>query len=192
MLAANKQMEVINVKIGDIQYYIKKFPAFKAARLSGELSALIGPIVGAVAGVFSLAGKDGMIVDPAEEHTIDLDNIEAEDLANVLSNALSDISGEKIEKLMKELLINNMNVSFTNPETMETEQLTKMTADELFCGDVQDMYLLCYEVIKANYKNFFGKILPRFGLRFKTMTTKGAVQSTSTENSTDSNSENSN
>lgn len=44
-----KQMQITEAKIGENTFYIKPFPAFTAAKISGDLSALIMPIVGGVA-----------------------------------------------------------------------------------------------------------------------------------------------
>ena len=37
-------------------------------------------------------------------------------------------------------------------------------ADELFCGDLQDMYQLAIKVIQLNFKGFFKKLAAQSGL----------------------------
>ena len=49
-MTALKQMEVIEKKIGDNTFYIKKFPAFTAVNISGELAAVLAPFIGGVGG----------------------------------------------------------------------------------------------------------------------------------------------
>ena len=41
--------------------------------------------------------------------------------------------------------------------------LTEDLANEVFCEDVQDMFLLAFEVIRTNYNGFFKKLGGRFG-----------------------------
>ena len=50
-----KQLEAREVVIGENRFYIRPFPAFKAANLSGELATLIAPII---SGVSMLAGDE--------------------------------------------------------------------------------------------------------------------------------------
>ena len=40
----------------------------------------------------------------------------------------------------------------------ETKPLTEDLVNERFCGDVQDMYILAFHVIRINYGGFFGKL----------------------------------
>jgi len=58
--------------------------------------------------------------------------------------------------LLRDLLVrgNNIAVDFNS----ETKPLTEDLVNELFCGDVQDMYILAFHVIKINYGGFFGKL----------------------------------
>ena len=41
--------------------------------------------------------------------------------------------------------------------------LTEDLANEVFCTDVQDMFILAFEVIRTNYNGFFKKLGDRFG-----------------------------
>lgn len=40
----------------------------------------------------------------------------------------------------------------------ETVRLDSDLADELFCGDVQDLFVLCFHVIRLNFNGFFKKL----------------------------------
>ena len=65
---------------------------------------------------------------------------------------------------MKKLLIDNKNISVEGEATDgDTKPLTMDLANEVFCGEIQDMYILCFEVIKINFKGFFEKIGAQFG-----------------------------
>lgn len=147
-----KQMEVTEKQIGENLFYIKKFAAFTAANISGDLAALITPLIGGV--VPAIAKSD------ESKGALDMD---IEDAMPGITSALSSLSGDKFESLMKKLLIDHRNISVANPQTGNVEQLTMDLANEVFCGEVQDMFILCFEVIKLNFNGFFKKIGARFG-----------------------------
>ena len=151
-----KQTEVIEKVIGENHFYIRPFPAFVAANISGELAALLTPVIGGLAPVIMNSGNDndnGNILD-----------MEIEDAVPALTTAFSGLSGDKFERIMKKLLIDSRNISVESPST--DNMVTLMTydiANEVFCGEVQDMFILCYEVIRLNFKGFFKKLGGRFG-----------------------------
>ena len=152
-----KQMEVTEKKIGDSTFYIKKFPAFTAANISGDLVSVLAPVIGGIAAV---AGKD--IADGDKQANI-LDT-DIEDALPAFSQAFSSLSGDKFERLMKKLLIDHKNVSVESEVTEgNVKLLTYDLANEVFCGDVQDMFILCLEVIKLNFNGFFKKMAAQFG-----------------------------
>lgn len=148
-----KQMEVTMKKIGDTKFYITPFPAFTAARISGELASVIAPILGSFAPM--LKGVDANNADNLMDTNID-------EALPVLADALSQLEGNKFEHLMKQLLTDYKNVAYDN-EDGETERLTYDNANEVFCGEIQDMLLLCWEVIKLNFGGFFKKIAGQSG-----------------------------
>lgn len=150
-----KQMETTEKKIGDSTFYIKPFPAFVAANISGDLAALITPLLG---GLAPLLGEG----ENKEENVMDRD---VGDVLPSLSAAFSSLSGDKFERLMKKLLIDHKNIAVVNEDVTdgEVQVLTYDTANEVFCGEVQDMYILCWEVIRLNFKGFFKKLGARFG-----------------------------
>lgn len=50
------------------------------------------------------------------------------------------------------------------PDTDDSVKvLDRDLADEVFCGEIQDMVILCYEVIKLNFRGFFKKLGARSG-----------------------------
>ena len=46
-------------------------------------------------------------------------------------------------------------------------------SNEVFCEDVQDMFLLAFEVIRTNYNGFFKKLGGRFGSLIEGLTKTG-------------------
>lgn len=164
---AMKQMEVTEYTIGDYTFYVKPFPAFVAANISAELAKVIAPILGAIAPLFGGLNED-----------VGLSDVKAEDAGNALGSAFSNLSAEEFDSLLKKLLITNKNVSVCGPLTEgATKQLDMEMANEIFCGDVQNMFVLCFYVISLNYKGFFKKLGSRFGNLTQLMAEKTAVSS---------------
>lgn len=170
-----KQMEVTEKTIGENTFYLKPFPAFVAVNISGELAAILTPMLG---GIATLLGTKS----DWTEGSVDIMDVEIEDALPALSQAFSGLSGDKFERLMKKLLIDHKNISVEG-ETTEgnVKLLTYDLANEVFCGDVQDMYILCFEVIRLNFKGFFTKLGAQFG-SLKDLLPKTAPATGDTEN----------
>ena len=140
-----KQIEPIVEKVGGRKFYITPFPAFKAANLTGELASVLTPIFGILAPLVDDTGLMDVDVNKAVE---------------ALSNCTM-ISGDKLEKLMQKLLLGgHIVVEVPNEDgEIEAERLDMDLANEIFCGDVQDMFMLCFHVIKLNFNGFFKKLV---------------------------------
>ena len=148
-----KQLESHSVAIGENTFYIRPLPAFKAARLSGELAGIILPILSGLAPIMGKIGNGKGLFD------VEVDDV----VANTVSEAFSSLSGDKLETVLKHLLIEGKNISFENPDTGKATLLTEDFANELFCAEVQDMFMLAFEVIRTNYNGFFKRLTARFG-----------------------------
>lgn len=148
-----KQMESTAVNVGGIRFYITPFPAFKAANISGELARVLAPLFGAL---FPLAGE--MKKEGKNLMDVDIDSIDANKAAESVMNCTA-IDGDKLEALMKKLLLGgHIVVKVTNEEgEAEAQRLDMDLANELFCGEIQDMFVLCFHVIKLNFRGFFRK-----------------------------------
>ena len=136
-------------------FYVRPFGAFKAANLSGEILSLLTPILAGVAPIVAGATVEG--------DNISLLDMDAEKAAPHLASAMSGINGEKLEALLKKMLIQYKNVSVQLDGKDEAELLTEDLANEVFCGDTQDMFILAFDVIKVNYSGFFKKLGGQFG-----------------------------
>lgn len=148
-----KQLEVTQKTIGEAMFYIKPFPAFTAANISGELVSTLGPLLGGTLGAVAGSRNAGNIMD-----------MDVEEALPSISTAFAGLSGDKFERLMKKLLIDSQNISVAAQATNgEVKVMDLDIANEVFCGEVQDMYILCFEVIRLNFKGFFKKIGARFG-----------------------------
>ena len=171
-----KQLESREVTVGENIFYIRPLPAFKAANLSGELAALVLPLV---TGLTSLipAGTT------AENMGNGLFDIDVKDAGPAISAAFSSLSGDKIEAILKHLLIAGKNISVEVPGE-RVQILTEDLADEVFCEDVQDMFILAFEVIRTNYNGFFKKLGGRFGPVVEALKQTVTPSQTSTESST--------
>ena len=159
-----KQFEIKSEKkIGGNVYYIRPLPAFKCANLSGELLALIIPILTSIAPL--IGGSDAASVF----------DMEAEAVSPHLANGLSALSGDKLEVLLKKLLTTYKNVSVQLEDDNEAQTLTDDIVNEAFCGNVQDIFILAFEVIKVNFSGFFEKLGGiEFGNRLKAILQKEA------------------
>ena len=149
-----KQLETREVNVGENIFYIRPLPAFKAANMTGELAALVLPLVSGLAPLLSA-------VDTEKEGNGLLD-IKVEDAAPAIAGAFSSLDGDKVEKILKHLLIAGSNISVEQPGE-KVRLLTEDLANEVFCTDVQDMFILAFEVIRTNYNGFFKKLGDRFG-----------------------------
>lgn len=142
---ALKQVEPTIKKVGGINFYIRPFAAFKAANLTGELASVLAPLLGVLAPLVSESGDEKNLMD-----------VDAGKAAEAMSNCTT-ISGDKLEKLMKKLLLGGhiaVEVTAANGET-EGQILDENLANEMFCGDVQEMFVLCFYVIQLNFNGFF-------------------------------------
>lgn len=171
-----KQLESREVTVGENIFYIRPLPAFKAANLSGELAALVLPLI---TGLTSLipAGTT------SENMGNGLFDIDVKDAGPAISAAFSSLSGDKIEAILKHLLIAGKNISVEVPGE-RVQILTEDLANEVFCEDVQDMFILAFEVIRTNYNGFFEKLGGRFGPVVEALKQTVTPSQTSTESST--------
>jgi hypothetical protein len=145
-------------------FFIRAFPAFVSANLSGEVMSLIVPLIGSLVPALNGAAKgaDASIMD-----------IDLEAAAPALANGLSGLNGDKLEAMLKKLLVKHRNISVQLKGEDEAQDLTEDLANEVFCGDAQDMFLLAVDVIRANYTGFFQKLGDPFGAATKAMRAKG-------------------
>ena len=150
---AMRQMETTPVKVGGYNFFIRPFAAFKAANITGELASTLAPLLGVLA---PFIGKD----DESEEGTESggLLDTNASKAAEAMSGCVG-LDGDKLELLMKKLLLGGHIVVEVPDEegNVEAQVLNLDIANEVFCGEIQDMFILCYHVLKLNFKGFFKK-----------------------------------
>lgn len=162
-----KQAEVYEIRVGGNTFYLRPFPAFKTVFISGELSTTIGPLLSAAA---PFLAADGGSLD-----------MEIGAMAPAIVTAFNSLSGDKLERLMKNLLINYKNITVDIEGEDAPQVLTETLSNELFCCDVQDMFILAFFVIKYNFSGFFKKFGDQFGKVSEWWT---GLTSNSTEHST--------
>ena len=159
-----KQFDAKSVSISGSTFYIRPFPAFVSANLSGELAAVAAPLLAAAA---PLAGSGKGIMD-----------IEVgADAGAAISGAFSSLSGDSIEGLLKKLLVQHGNIA-VEAGGGAAEPLTEDLANELFCGEAQDMFMLAFEVVKINFGRFFARLTPLFGKAAGGMAEAGGTSGT--------------
>ena len=153
-MKAARQFETKERVIGDYTFYVRPFPAFVAANISGELFSLILPIIGTLA---PAAAKAVSATSP------DLLDMDAETAAPLLARGLSGLEGDKLEHILKKLLVKHKNIAVEFEGDGNPETLTEDLANEVFCGDTQDMFILAFDVMQVNYSSFFKKAGALFG-----------------------------
>ena len=141
-----KQLEPIYKKVGEDEFCIFPMSAFAAANLSGNLIKTIAPAITVLMSMFD--GKS--INDIAETQINDIDG-------EAIAAAFAGIDGDKLEKLLKQTLLGGSRISVTNDDYPEGQRLTEDIINELFCLNVQNMFVLAFHVIMANYSGFFKK-----------------------------------
>ncbi|MBQ7445910.1 MAG: hypothetical protein IJS71_08280 [Clostridia bacterium] len=139
---AQAQDEPKTVEISGNVFHIFPFPAMKAANISGELFALIGPALGGLSA--AVTTKDGEIN------------------TDKLTGFFASLTGDRVEGLLRRLLVANKNIS-VEVDGASPVWLTGDVADKIFCGAIGAMYRLAVEVIKVNYGDFFGVLGGLFG-----------------------------
>lgn len=163
-----KQMDFVTKKIGDATYYIRPFPAFKAANISGELASVLAPIISGIAPLLGDvkvgSGSEGDVKEATEKATKNFLDMDIEEVIPPLSKALSQIDGDKVEHLARRLIIDYENVNVKSKETDgESVKLDDDLANEIFCRDLMDMLRLCIEVVRINFGSFFENPASLFG-----------------------------
>ena len=151
-----KQFETKEKSLNGHTFYIRPFPAFMAANISGELFSIILPMLGALVPMAGGAVKGGI------DDILDLD-IDFEKATPALVKGLSSLSGDKLEQLLKKLLVKHKNISVEVDGSDKVQLLSEDLANEVFCGNAQDMFILAIEVIQVNYSGFFERLGSLFG-----------------------------
>ena len=154
-----KQVAPTPKQIGEHIFYSYPFAALTAANISGELVSLLSPILLSLAPAIVDGLKDG---DDSSPEGSFLDS----DLSSVtpsMMNAFSSLNGNKLEGLMKTLLVKHRNISYEHEQEKTVRWLDEDGLNSVFIGDISDMYVLAIEVIKLNFKGFFKKLGNQFG-----------------------------
>lgn len=171
-----KQMKRIEKKIGNCTFYLKPFPAFTAANISGDLSALLLPMLGALVPAFVAAMQKNGTKNFMD---VNIEDFSMESAVPALSKVMSGMTGAQVERFMKKLLIEHENISVECAEEDIGVQILDMdTANEIFCGNLQGMYILCYEVIKLNFSGFFKNLGTQFGDQILAQTKEPSTENT--------------
>ncbi len=153
----SKMVQPTEQTIGRYKFYIYPLPAFTAANLSADVISLLAPLVGAIAGAFTSREQDD-----AKGETISIIDMDVSEAAPYIAGAFSSLSADKTERLLRNLLINK-NVAVKQEGELDADYLTEDKCNEIFCGNVQNMYVLAFYVIKVNYGDFFERLGSRSG-----------------------------
>lgn len=163
-MARLKQLEPKKETVGGLNFYIRPFPAMIAANITGDLASLLTPVLAAL---MPLVGNNNGNKDSEEGVDGGLMDIDVNDAAASISKSMEGFSGKKVESMLKKLLIVYKNVavelSVEDEDGVETGEYEQETLDmdivnEIFCGNVQDMFILAFYVIRLNFNGFFKRL----------------------------------
>ena len=173
-----KQQDARIVKVGENTFYIRPLPALRAANLSGELAALAVPLLSGLAPILAAADAKGKRSEGSGLLDVDIT-----DAAPAIAGAFSSLSGDKVEAILRHLLVTGGNIAIEQ-EDGSAQVLSEDLLNETFCTDVQDMFILAFEVIRTNYNGFFKKLGGRFGQAIEGLMQKATPRQESTAPST--------
>lgn len=142
------------VDVNGTTFYIMCYEPFKAIHTLGELQKLISPIVG------KLAGGVGSNPDVLDKDTSDITGL-LPALEGAFQSIADNLDGASLERLFKMLLDPNF-VSVVD-EDGKAKPLSTAMMNKVFIGKTADMFKLAFEVVKANYSDFFTILNTRFG-----------------------------
>ena len=130
--------------IGDKTFYIRRFPAFRALEVLGDLQQRFGaPLLAAIEGRS----------DPASIPVMEV-------LVTGLRRISADTNGRLLAALAKDLVDPDLiSVSMAGGEPRKLDQ----TAIDLLGLGPEDIVELCVEVVKVNYAPFLSRFASRFG-----------------------------
>jgi len=146
------------VELHGYKFKIRPFPAFTAMNMSGEVISFLSPLLSVIAPLL------------ASDDTAGVMN------ANINTTPVSLVSGDRLEIIIRKLLVNHNNIIVEidgSPEPLNFE-----LANEVFCGQAQDMYVLAYEVISVNFPGIFGGLNNLFGKVGETIAKKTKLTDT--------------
>lgn len=152
-----KQLEPVVETVGEYKFYITPFPALKAANMTGELASLMLPLFGSLAPL--VKDGDGEKKGDSDKKGNGLMDMDAGEAAAAIASSIT-IDGNKMEKLIQKFLLGgHITVELEDDNgDMEGYRLDEDLLNEIFCGEVQDMFVLCFYVIRINFSGFFGKL----------------------------------
>ena len=153
----SRAIQPVEKELAGYVFYIRPFAAFVSSNVFTDILSIISPL--AMSLLPALFDEDG---DGEEKSLLDMD---LEKAAPFVIKAFSSISSEKMDKTLKALLIRERNIHFAEVGGQENDValLDYDTANAMFVGDLADMYLLAFEVIRINYGNFFERLSNRSG-----------------------------
>lgn len=145
-----KHVEPLHKVIGEYEFHIHPFSAFKSANVGGELISVISPILVSILPALTGGEKDSD--DSIDESIFDMDISNA--MPSIMQ-ACSSLDGDKLEGILRSLISKHRNIAFNKVDSNNAKWLDSDEADAIFTGRIEDMFVLAFEVIKLNFKGFF-------------------------------------
>ncbi|MCD8201908.1 MAG: hypothetical protein LUD47_07580 [Clostridia bacterium] len=142
----SKYDETKEYKVGGHSYFVKPFRAMTAVRLSADVLKIITPFF------------DGFVQG---DNLSDLKNLDLSVIVDGLEKCLADTDGKQIEDALEKLLIRHDNIAVDYDG--QTQYLTEEILDEWMAGDIENIFVLAFYVVKENYQGFFARFSTQSG-----------------------------
>lgn len=140
-------------------FYIRPMNPFLSLRLLGDLQKLVAPVVG---NIFAAFGDKKDKKKDEKQEVAEAESKEEKglfdrdfDMAAVektFTAIAEHIDGDKIEKMCSRIL--DKDYIAVSIDGREAEPLGRAQLNELFTGNITDMFILVVEVLKVNYQDF--------------------------------------
>ena len=141
-MRATQLNKAYEVTVGEHTFSVRKFDIFTNSRITFNIMSTVAPLLGSL---------DALSGDSEEEH--------GENILSNLTGALAGMDGNRLEALLRELLLDEGCIAYDN------ERLTKDTLNEIFCGDLYGLLHLAVKVFMLNNEKSFTMLGTQFGFR---------------------------
>ncbi len=121
--------------IGDVEYKITTFPAFKGLTYLQKLLKIVGPAIGEIFSKAASSGEEGFELD-----------IEDEALSTAIRELTVNMDKENVAQLVQDMIIDAV---LKNGQPLQFNQE--------FSGNYGAMVKILAAIIKENYSSFFGE-----------------------------------
>jgi hypothetical protein len=167
----SKMQEAVETTIGGTKFYIRPFRAFKAVNVSAQVIKVLAPVITPLLSAVT-KGADNKVNSADTQNTTDkssttgtsengIFDVDLDSSLPQFIEAFNKLDGNECERILRELITKNGNIGVEFEG--QVVPLTDDILDEVFCQNVQNVFVLAFQVIKVNYKGFFSTLGNQYG-----------------------------